>query len=429
MKNFLKKMLLIAFLLGLSGTSIPANFPSYVTPSKLQEQPDKVIFDKAMTSILPPEVTFMIVDLKYTDDGRVVIIEFGDGCGAGFKVLDHTIVPGIPWTNFWNFLKKDPNLKHLQTWFVGNPNPKLIVGWDTFKKLGGLEAPNLGALEKDRSFQYAVSSEKVETPKTLKDYKGIIILKRYQPQKYVLEEFKKKYPQFLILNEATTKPAGNKKLTNELFDTPELKEYRPRSLVFPKQYSPTLAQTIIDTLKCKRIFIKPINSGRGNGIVGVPQRKLDRALDLILNKFNNYLPYDNNYVFHPNIPLTYQYWKYDRNSHFIVEEFVESKHITYRREPYDATIRTAFTLHHDGEGNIYLNFLGCYWKRPVKPVTAKASFRDKHISKHAPNFYESLGGEVEQKDMDDMYKQLRKVLPDIYGNMLNNYYSQKPNSI
>ena len=211
---------------------LQAEVPFHVIPSPVSLQPDKVISDQGVLSRLSPEVSFMIADLKYTEDGRVILLEFGDGRSSGFKVLDHTITPGITWSNFWQLLRSEQNLKHLQVWYLGRLVPKPTVGWETFKRLGGLDSPNLNALEANEAFQNKAVGAHGEL-KTLRDYKGIIVLKRYKTKKKVLTRFRERYPRLLILNEGTTAHARNKRLTDSVFNTPELLTFRPSSLVLP----------------------------------------------------------------------------------------------------------------------------------------------------------------------------------------------------
>ena len=302
-------------------------------------------------------------------------------------------------------------------------NPR-TVSWSHFVRQGGNYAPHLTALKQNSFFQKAAQSDSKFNPFDIKTYKGIIIIKRFQPAPEELENFTKNHPDFLILNMATTKYASDKNLTNRLFTTDQLKKFRPKCVVYPREYDPTLAQKIINDLQCNWFVIKPVNAARGNGILMVNKEHLDTKLKQILFAYHNHLPYDNNYSIKSNAPFVNEYWRYDRNSHFLVEEYAESKTILVRDKPYDATMRVIFTLAYD-QGQISLTFLDAYWKRPVKALNEQANFREKHLSKHQPNFYESVGLEVSKEDLEAVKKLMRECMPEVYFNMLTTYQAEQ----
>ncbi len=369
--------------------------------------------DEALKHNIPADSTFLIVDFKFSKHKKLKILEFGNGTYAGFKVLDHMCGPGKVWAGLWRHLRNF----NIPIWYVGNYRARpTIVAWNTFLGLGGKYARTLTALEKDYSFKRLARKE-LKPLRKIEDYKGIIVLKCYRPSEKTLEKFKKKYPGFLLLSQETDKYVKDKNETDALFDTDKLKKFRPKSCIYPRKYHAKLAEQVINDLKCKWYVIKPIFCGRGNGILFEHKRDLDKVFKLILKDYNNNLQCDNTFDFRPNNPMTYQYWKYDRNSDFLVEEFVPSKPIAVQGKKYDATIRTAFVMEYSG-GKIRIKFFDSYWKRPIKGLKDKGTFREKHLSKHAPNYYQSIGWRINSKDLADMYSELKKVLPDFYMNML-----------
>jgi len=194
--------------------------------------------------------------------------------------------------------------------------------------------------------------------------------------------------------------------------------------VYPREYSRKLSKQIIQDLKCSWFVIKPLRSSAGNGVIITQKSKLAKVLKLILDKYRNNLPYDNTNFFNPYKPLTYTYWKHDRNSHFIVEEYVPSKLITVNKKRYDATMRVVFVMHYD-RGNISLSVLDSFWKRPVKSVDEDGTFREKYISKHAPNAKQSEGLQVSKRDHRAVKSILQGFMPKVYHNMLIDFYQKK----
>lgn len=380
------------------------------------------VSDPTLKDIIPSDISFMIADIKYKEND-LKIIEFGDGLFAGLKVLDHMCGEGKVWTSLWDYLSQ----YKLPIWYVGsyrtNPN---TVAWSHFIKKGGYYASSLATLKLNAQFKKTLKKSVPFNPGDIKTYKGIIVIKRYNPPASFLNKFKQEHPDFIILCDATTKAASDKNLTNLLFNTDSLKTFRPTCAIYPREYTSDLAEKIANDLKCKWFVIKPVNSGRGNGILMVKKQNLDATLKQILKAYHNHLPYDNNHPIKLNNPLTHQYWRYERHSHFLVEEYVESKHITVQDKPYDATMRVIFTLAYDQQ-KIHLTFLDAYWKKPIKAIGEKGTFREKHLSKHQPNYYQSIGFEVSKEDLDGTYALMRECLPKIYWNMLTAHYQEELN--
>lgn len=388
----------------------------YVKQSLL---PNQLFDNDTPENSIPADISFMIIDIKYTDDHQVKILEYGDGDISGFKVLDHTLGIGRVWEDFWYYLKQFK----LPMWYAGYYYGRLpYIGARVLQTLGGYLAPSLNQI-KGNIFFKALARKRTnsDTPQKIYSYKGIIVTRERDTQ--AVEKFRKQYPQFLVVNTAAKNFVTNKKATDDLFDEPNLANYRPKRVIYPKIYTPTLADNIISQIGSKHYVIKPINSGKGNGILMVKSKDLDATLKLILE---DYKPekISETYSYNPYNPLTTSYWKHDRNPHFLVEEYVSSKPITVNSKPYDATMRIIFTQHYH-EGKIYTKFINAYWKRPVKSLIEKGTFREKHISKHAPNHYESLGLQVNINDLTEIYTILKPVLPHVYWKMLTKYYGPK----
>jgi hypothetical protein len=368
---------------------------------------------------IPADVAYWIADIKLNENG-VTIIEFGDGNFAGYKVLDHMYRPGKMWEAVWSSLFS----LEIPIWYVGDyaSNPG-VVAWPQFKAGGGFYSPSLTALQKNNYFLQHTKKYARLFSEQVKDYQGVIVFKRCNPSKEALNQFMTRYPDFLILNYSSTHHVSDKKLTDGLFNTPELRAFRPKAAIFPKKYTKTLASEIMKQFENDWLVIKPINAGRGNGIIMVDKDNLDDALHRILVENKNHLPPDNDIEYKPDPPLGYDYWKGDRNSNFLVEEYVPSKPISVGGKEYDATMRVIFIMRYE-QGTITLDFLDAYWKRPIKALTDYGTFKDKHISKHAPNFEESQDLAVSPEDYEFVKESMAQALPQIYWNILATHYAE-----
>ena len=97
--------------------------------------------------------------------------------------------------------------------------------------------------------------------------------------------------------------------TDLLFNEPILSNYRPKAKAYPKKYSSSLAEGIINDFKCDNFVIKPISSGGSNGIIFADKYNLDDFLKRILNKNNN------------ESDKQTAYWRGDKEGRFLIEEF------------------------------------------------------------------------------------------------------------
>jgi hypothetical protein len=129
------------------------------------------------------------------------------------------------WNLFWNSL---PQLG-LPVWFVGmkprvnqaDVKGESILGksyaWTQFIAMGGRHASTLRALEKDRFFNQLAATKKSSSISDLGSYKGIIIYvyndNRSPVHQSMLNTFKKKHQDFLVLDEASWTYAADKKST------------------------------------------------------------------------------------------------------------------------------------------------------------------------------------------------------------------------
>ncbi len=370
------------------------------------------------------DISFMIADIKVPQDG-VKILELGDATWSGFRGFGFIHGVGAAWNLFWEHLE----LFNLPIFLVGTPSA-------TEKALSRFTqnpiCRNVGSMRdlvRDPLFKQLAKEPRVSislTKTSLLAYKGIIVFDRYRsvPEHFYMA---KKYPNFLILNEAIYEAAQYKHLTGKLFDT-ALQEFRPKFGIYDRAYSPTLAETIKHDIPVPMYVLKPTYASQGHGVIMVSSNDLDDTLKFIFQakghgNWKLFKLSDNDYK------DAYAYWhKPTHDTSFIVEEFVASKTVLIDKKPYDPTMRVFFSLS-NSEGIIGITFLGAYWKKPTKSLMEEGSFRIKHISKipkHQPSEEIIKGLTVSCDDYKRVTEILHPVLEQLYKKMLIQNY-ETPN--
>lgn len=343
------------------------------------------------------DLSFCIVDLKF-DGKQIKICEFGEALSSQFKGYDSLYGNEKIWKDFWDFTTQF----NLPTWYVdkGLPRTKNAchLALDYFADAGG---------------NFSTSIHKIDPYQKTKVYKknvnsGLIVVKSLGLKPGIIRSFKKKHPSLLILGDGTNEYVRTKAATNIFFQDNDLKDFKPRFNLYEKKYTPQLAQTIIRDLGCNIFVIKPINSSMGNGVIMVEKKHLDEALKTILvpSKVCNNTKYDHEYG----------YWPRDRNTTFIVEEFVLSKPLVIENNVYDPTMRVIFALLNK-DGQISIHYFGAYWKLPTMALNEHGNLTEKHKS-HISGVGQRSSAAVAPEDFACTTNLLSRVLPKLYHKML-----------
>jgi len=121
----------------------------------------------------------------------------------------------------------------------------------------------------------------------------------------------------------------------------------------------------------------------------------------------------------------YSYWLKNSDDTFIIEKYYKSDYIcclhplekecSYQKEyQYDATMRIAFILQYN-ENKITYQFLGGFWKLPLKALQEKGTVNEKTISYCKPPFYTA----IDQILLDEVNIHMEKAMLLLYEIMLN----------
>lgn len=373
------------------------------------------------------DISFVIADLKYRE-GVVKILEFGEGPRSKFRGHDKLFGKGSIWRSLWHYLKS----LDLPVWFVtryAHSKTKASkffrkrIDHKTYNQFGWRMVKSLSGLKKDRIFSQL--HNQMARYQNLNNYKGIVILKSYRPKHLSsnflmkghnpgkcktcrkIQNFKRKYRDFLILDDASRFYISNKKYTNLLFKDPTLREYRPTCKLYSKTYYSGLSERIKkDFQDSNVVVIKPVDSTKGYGVIVVAKTDLQRVLKTILLK-------------RPLLARTkdqsYRYWLRDKNKQFIVESYESSKTILVNGKEYDPTMRVVFALRHD-QGKMYVTFLGSYWKLPAISLSGKGTLNQR--TKSAIVNGRMCSTHVSDEDDEATKEILKKILPKLYVKML-----------
>lgn len=357
----------------------------------------------AATRPVPLDVSFLIADLKF-DGKSVKILEFGEGPRSYFRGHEKLFGQGKIWERFWHYLGQFK----VPVWYVGKPldtDYKLRqIAEKTFAKIGGSFVPNIHKLKRSKIFKELCKTEYTQSG----HYVGVVVLRHHRMPKVVINKFKKDYPQFLILDTATTPFVNNKHKTAQVFEDTDLSLFKPQWRIYKKKYTPQLANTIVSDFgeHVGAYVIKPLNAANGWGVLIVEATELDETLKTIFSKRDELRNFTDK---------SYSYWYKDNNRNFLVEEYVASKVTTVRNKPFDGTMRVVFTLDYEPD-NVNITFLGGYWKLPCKSLNDKGSLTDLHKSKINPSFPSST--KISGKDFKKVKGILKEILPKLYASMV-----------
>lgn len=421
------------FLLNLSRLGIDIYNIESRTIDELPEGAKAMARESPAQAMPSAAISYLIADLKLTKEGRVKILEFGDGIGSDFEGYDAVNEGrGLMMSLFWNYLSS----LNLPVWYVVD-DMSVALGSEYFvqhRATGVLESIRDGHFVPSIRFVADLKKGRIGkrkanfNPRDLSTYSAILLFTvshqyTYDQMKVILRD----YPWIIWLNSsgAVGFYVQDKFLTNTLFDT-KLAEHRPGWKMLIKQYRSDLSAEIMRDLPAERYVIKPLDANRGRGILVVDKEALDAVLKRILNTDNEKAAKEIQLeqvrvLDGENDP--FEYWLIDRNPAFLIETCETSKPVNVRGKQFDGTLRMAFCLRYS-QGAITVDFLDGYWKLPVAPI-GQGDLQDSVISKihrekgDAMLDAENISAKVSDEDKITVMGQLKDILPQIFTKMLS----------
>lgn len=351
-----------------------------------------------------PDISYLFADLKFDGDS-LKVCELGPSPQAGNPPSKHIIngqkeVMYSPyWSIFWHYLKQF----NLPVWCVGGADK---IDLDELRRCGGNYISDYSELWSNSAFQ--LCAQKQSSHKfMISDFAAIVVFAK-RATKNQIKYFKEQHPNVLVINEHTGIFASNKDVANPLFCQNDLAQYKPRCGIYPKIYTPELAQDIIADLGTDTFIIKPIGSLQSNGVIMVTQQDLDEILRLIITKDPQLKKSQHRSL---------QHWRFNKKSSFIVEAYASSKTLWVKCKPYDPTMRLVFCLSHEN-GITEITVLGGFWKIPLKNLNERASLTEKHITIPYSG-EEYIGLAISERDMAKAKGLLTDMLSKLYPKMLD----------
>lgn len=351
------------------------------------------------------DISAIIADIKY-NQGTLKILELGGVPSSNFTGHEKLYGEGKIWENLWIHLASHG----LPIWYVGEElnsiQKQKQIAYETFYALGGKCFSSILQLKSDPIFKEHMNKNLKGNGDDLSDYHGIIVFRRYKNKQNEIDSLKKECPHFIYLNDAVAKHVNNKHKTSLVFNEAHLNDYRPQWEVYTKKFNHELSDKIAKNFTPNLLVIKPLNCANGWGVIITNKRSLNATLNLILNYQE---------VCATISDKSYSQWAQDKNSTFLIEEFVESEPLKVDDKTFDPTLRMIFALTHN-KGISNIEFLGSYWKLPALSLEEKGSLTQKHKSKIIPNKQSSE--KVSTDHELSVQSTLRSIMPRLYRCML-----------
>ena len=349
----------------------------------------------AASNTLPNDISCCIADLKF-DGERIYICEFGEAIESRFKGYDALYGLGSMWHNIWKNLSAFQMPMH----YVGKElsYPQKNFAPSSFKRYMSTSSATLQEFE--RLYKSQQQNTKKNEPLTL-------FIAHSFNQSGFIRALQAQFPEIIFLGNATNHYVRSKQATNCLFTTPFLKQFKPPTIIIEKKYTPELAGSIMQAIPSDFFVLKPPACALGKGVILISKTELDATLKLIIER-SPQLRYQGD-------SKAYRYWEKDYSTNIMIEAFMPSKIVMAENKPFDPTMRVVFILS-NLQGIMNIQYLGCYWKLPVKSLTDAGTFMELH--KSSISSARSSSTFVDDADYEKVREQLNALLPVLYEKML-----------
>ncbi len=362
----------------------------FIKPELSTEQ--KEIIAKEMFMIeqrIAAKVSFACVDLKFTKDDQIKILEFGRGMSSGLEGIDH-LTPDF--TSLQRLGCTALNEELPPMFFNGRPGFNIVPRQDTITPIfASLSAPIENMNISDLS-QY------------LFIYGGVEL--RVPPH------------NICRMDDANLSYAlARKNLIHEACVEAGFEDYRPKTMLINRQYTPTLADEIKRTIPGHKYVIKAPDVENGRGVIIATASDLDEHLKRILSSDLVGLF---SMLAGGELSELYKSFFESDSDQFIIEEYSSSKPVSRGINLYDATMRVAFLYVRDKQESRCIPF-AAYWKLPPQPINnSAASLRERTVSSFRDQRVDSLA--LTEADQHRVYAVLKDIIPGIFNTIITTNY-------
>lgn len=230
-------------------------------------------------SAYPVDLSFMVADIKYSQEHGIKICEVQQGICSSFKgdAFSHEGYPVIA-----------HNLMDVLALYVGKGWTVPKIHCDAAVKVLFDNQENWHVKKRkqdifrDSEFLEAAVRNPVD-PSRIEDYSGFVYLKCTSLSR--LDQMQHLYPGIVFIDRATSPYWIDKVKVSALFELdPMLSSIKPKWNTYPTVYSSGLASKIKEELGSDLFVIKPKGCFLGRGVIIVSEQMLDSVLQYILNK-------------------------------------------------------------------------------------------------------------------------------------------------
>lgn len=351
---------------------------------------------------LPVDVSFLIVDLKYSLEKGAQICEIQHGVPSAFKgnamlydgqeLIAQQLVNRLDgfYEKSWaaiNFFA-DPTIKKL---FLENDH------WQKVSKYGDL----------DNNKEFLINATlPVDDPANLYAYHGFVFMSPLVKVNRL--NFQEKYPGVVLVDNAFYGYATNKhKMTELLMGHPLTEQHKPK-WGFYKKDDKDLADRINSEIGSDILVIKPTDQYRGEGVIIVKKEELKSVLQYLFDKKNKKVVFEDQ---------AYEFWRNGDSSEFIVEEFIAVEPVSVPHldgKLYSPTLRLAFLLFYD-QHEIDVVCLGGYYTLPKKSVCEEGSLNEKYKSYVKVPYFAKVDPKIKQQAEIEIKEVLKIVYQKLLG--------------
>ena len=346
------------------------------------------------------KIFYAVVDLKFTKDQQIKILEFGLGTMSGTSSYDQLHQKNIR-AQFISYMGR----KSIPTYLNGHFG---VRGSDNSLFADKLKAEddskNDIAVDKVNAYRaiYA-GKERLPTDNTILHMDDSLSVMMMCNDKQVMHE--------IMVEAEETKNVG----------------YRPTTYTYPLRYDKQLSKRIKEDIKAQYYVLKKPASAGGDGVEVVSAKDLDKKLRYLLlgdPKSSNYIKSMSKEMQGINDPISFistivkkslnlSCWRYSESGtpFFLVEAYTPSQYVKYKNKLYDGTMRVFFMIERDNNKTSF-SPLGSVWKLPPKPV-GKGNIRECMVSSYTPQHHAAVA--VDAKTQEKVYSQLDKALSKLFA--------------
>lgn len=357
-----------------------------------------LLFVQTLYAHYPADISYMVADLKYSKEHGVKLCEVQHGILSTFY--------GDIYLNGNNGILC-PKIAEvfdefdIKKWYViSQVSFKPLT--DTFNESGWINQPSIPSLILDEEFK-RIATIPPEDPSDINSYQAMFYVKANALKD--LDHFRHVCPGILVIDAPTHRYWIDKYKVTRLFTGhPLLTKIKPEWGLYPKSYTETLAQQIIDDIPSDIYVIKPRSAFLGRGVILVAKEKLDSTLKYILTSSE---------ALQKDTDAAYNHWNRDAHDSFLVEKYYPSDLIQVDEKEYEPTMRAAFVMIYN-KNRIDVRFVGGYWMMPIKSVDQEGTLNELKKAYCKPPYFVPASAE----ELQEIGRQIEEALPFMYEKML-----------